>query len=128
MILLNYYYNFKLRGKLMSVFIKIWNFASKHKFICFLGILFTIFNVISSMVPGYITRLIIDDVITNGDIDLLPVLLLFLMLGALFRSASIFFERYFTESFSQNVIMDLKQALYDHMQKLSFNFFNKNKT
>ncbi|MEJ6950558.1 ABC transporter ATP-binding protein [Natronospora cellulosivora (SeqCode)] len=112
----------------MSVFKKIWSFASRHKFICFLGVLFTILNVVSSMVPGYITRLIIDDVITQGNINFLPTLLLVLMIATLLRSTSIFFERYFTESFSQNVLMDLKQEVYDHLQNMSFNFFNKNKT
>ncbi|MFW6281634.1 MAG: ABC transporter ATP-binding protein, partial [bacterium] len=101
---------------------------SKHKIVCILGIIFTILNVVSSMIPGYITRLIIDDVISEGNIDFLPILLLALMITAIFRSSSIFFERYFTEKFSQNVLLDLKQSVYDHLQKMSFNFFNKNKT
>jgi ATP-binding cassette subfamily B protein len=37
-------------------------------------------------------------------------------------------QRFFTEILSQNLLKDLKQALYEKLQKLSFNFYNKNRT
>ena len=37
-------------------------------------------------------------------------------------------ERYFIEYFSQGVVNDLKQSLYDHLQRQTFNFYNQNKT
>ncbi len=112
----------------MSVLKKIWFYANTYKRLFILGIIFTIMNVITSMLPGEITKRIIDDVIRGGNIDLLPILLIALSIVAILRSGSIFFERYFLESFSQSVFMNLKQAVYDQLQRLSFNYFNNNKT
>jgi len=107
---------------------KLWVFTKKYRWQFIAGIVFTILNVLTSMIPGEITKRVVDDVITIGNIYLLPGLLLALLVGSLLRSVSIFLERFFTESFSQGVFNDLKQAVYDHLQRLSFNFFNKNKT
>ncbi|MFW6287348.1 MAG: ABC transporter ATP-binding protein [bacterium] len=112
----------------MDILKKIWGFTKVYKGILILGIMFTIIHVVSSMVPGLITRRLTDEVIKGGQMDLLPGLLIILAIAAIIRSISIFFERFFLESVSQNVLRDLKQAVYDHLQKLSFNFFNHNKT
>lgn len=112
----------------MSVIKKIWFYANTYKRLFIFGIIFTILNVITSMLPGEIIKRIIDDVIKGGTINLLPPLLIALSIVAVLRSGSIFFERYFLESFSQSVFMNLKQAVYDQLQRLSFNYFNNNKT
>ncbi|HLV09565.1 MAG TPA: ABC transporter ATP-binding protein [Halanaerobiales bacterium] len=112
----------------MEIIRKLWVFTKKYRWQFIAGIVFTILNVLTSMIPGEITKRVVDDVITIGNIYLLPGLLLALLVGSLLRSVSIFLERFFTESFSQGVFNDLKQAVYDHLQRLSFNFFNKNKT
>lgn len=112
----------------MHILKKIWIFAKKYKWQFILGIIFTILNVISSMIPGEITKRIVDDVIQEGNTYILPSLLIALSITAILRSSSIFFERFFLEKFSQGVFNDLKLAVYDHLQRLSFNFFNNNNT
>ena len=112
----------------LSTLKKVWLYANKYKWLLILGILITISNVITSMIPGEIIKRIIDDVIKGGNIDYLPPLLITLSIVAILRSGSIFYERYFLASFSQRVFMNLKQAVYDHLQGLSFNYFNNNKT
>ena len=112
----------------MYILKKIWKYTEKYKWFFILAILFSILNVIIAMVPGKLTQILVDDVIRGSNLTLLPGLLLGFFLAATFRSLFIFGERYFVEFFSQSVFNDLKQAVYDHLQKLSFNFFNRNKT
>ncbi len=112
----------------MSTLKKIWLYANKYKWLFILGILFVILNVITSMIPGEIIKRIVDDVIRGGNIDYLTPLLIVLSIVAVLRSGCVFFERYFLEGFSQSVFMNLKQSVYDHLQCLSFNYFNSNKT
>lgn len=112
----------------MVVFRKLWAFVKVYKWQLYLGIFFTIMNVVTSMIPGEITQRIVDDVIRSGNTAILLVLLAALTVTSLFRAGSIFLERLFMESVSQGVFNDLKQAFYEHLQKLSFNFFNKNRT
>ncbi|MFW6270731.1 MAG: ABC transporter ATP-binding protein [Bacillota bacterium] len=112
----------------MDILKKLWQYARHYQFLLYAGIIILIFNIALSMVPGYINRKVIDEVITGGKIDILPRLLLILIIITVLRSTFKILERLFLEKFSQNTLLDLKQNLYDHLQKLSFNFFNKNKT
>lgn len=112
----------------MEILKKIWGFTNVYKGMLVLGIISTIIHVVSSMVPGVITQQLTDEVIKGGQLEILPTLLTVLAIAAIIRSVSIFFERFFLESVSQNVLRDLKQAVYDHLQKLSFDYFNNNKT
>ncbi len=112
----------------MDIFKKLWNYASSYQLLLYSGIVVLIINIGLSMVPGYLNRRIIDDVITEGNVNLLPQLLLFLIIVTVMRAVLKFIERYSLEKFSQNTLRDLKQKLYDHLQEMSFDFFNKNKT
>ena len=107
---------------------KLWNYLRRYKFYLFTGLLFIIFNVLLSMIPGYLNRRIIDDVINGQKIELLLGFLAVYLAANLLRAAVIMVHRYYTESLSQNILRDLKQDLYDHLQKMSFNFFNHNRT
>lgn len=112
----------------MLIIKKLWRFTGRYKWLLLAGVLFTILNVVTSMIPGYINRKIIDDVIVGSDTGILPGLLVSLFIVYIFRSLSVFFERYFLERFSQDTLRDMKQGVYDHLQKLSFNYFNNTRT
>lgn len=107
---------------------KLFLYVKKYKLFFFGGLLFIILNVVFSMAPGYLNRRIIDDVITGQQINLLFGFLVAYVVANFLRSAAIMGQRFFTESLSQNLLRDLKQDLYDHLQKLSFNFFNDTRT
>ncbi|PTW00853.1 ATP-binding cassette subfamily B protein [Halanaerobium saccharolyticum] len=107
---------------------KLWNYVRNYKLYLIVGLIFIIFNVLLSMIPGYLNRRIIDDVITAGKMELLFGFLVAYIIANLLRATVIMVHRYYTESLSQNILRDLKQDLYDHLQKLSFNFFNHNRT
>src|SRR6056297_583656 len=107
---------------------KLWNYVRDYKFYLFTGLVFIIFNVLLSMIPGYLSRRIIDDVINARQMELLAGFLAAYIIANLLRAGVIMVHRYYTESLSQNILRDLKQDLYEHLQKMSFNFFNHNRT
>ncbi|MGM0369017.1 MAG: ABC transporter ATP-binding protein [Bacillota bacterium] len=112
----------------MNVLKKIWGYVKNYKLIFYSGILFIILNVLTSMVPGYLNRKIIDQVIRGSKTELLAGFLIAYMVATVLRSIFIFVQRYCTERVSQNLIRDLKQEVYDHLQEMSFNFFNNTRT
>ncbi|MFW6278766.1 MAG: ABC transporter ATP-binding protein [Bacillota bacterium] len=112
----------------MFVFKRIWKLARVYRLLLFSGIIVLILNIALSLIPGFINRSIIDDVINAGEIELLPRLLLFLIVVTAFRSLFIYLERILLEKFSQKTLLDLKQKLFDHLQKMSFNFYNNHRT
>ncbi|NLJ84008.1 MAG: ABC transporter ATP-binding protein [Halanaerobiaceae bacterium] len=112
----------------MYILKRIWKYTQKYKWFFVFALIFSTLNVVIALVPGKITQVLIDDVIRGDNISLLPMLLLGFFLAASIRSLSIMGERYFIEYFSQGVVNDLKQSLYDHLQRQTFNFYNQNKT
>lgn len=107
---------------------KLWAYLKNYRLYFFGALIFIILNVVFSMIPGYLNRRIIDDVIRDQQLKLLFSLLTAYVTATLLRSIAIMLQRFFTESLSQNLLKDLKQALYEKLQKLSFNFYNKNRT
>jgi ATP-binding cassette subfamily B protein len=107
---------------------KLWNYVRNYKLYLFAALIFIIFNVLFSMIPGYLNRRIIDDVINGQKMELLAGFLVAYVIANLLRATVIMVHRYYTESLSQNILRDLKQDLYNHLQQLSFNYFNHNRT
>ncbi|SFL70139.1 ABC transporter ATP-binding protein [Halanaerobium salsuginis] len=107
---------------------KLWAYLKNYRLYFFAALIFIILNVVFSMIPGYLNRRIIDDVIRGQQLKLLFSLLTAYVIATLLRSIAIMLQRFFTEILSQNLLKDLKQALYEKLQKLSFNFYNKNRT
>jgi len=116
---------------------KLYAFARPHYPRMFLGILLALTGVAAALVPPAVAKRIVDTLFTEE--MLAPdktseawrqlILFILIMLGAvIIRSVSIFLRNIALEGFGQKVIKDLKQALYDHLQSLSFDFFHKNRT
>ncbi|MBN2625610.1 MAG: hypothetical protein JXA95_03000, partial [Spirochaetales bacterium] len=116
---------------------KLYAFACPHYPRMFLGILLALTGVAAALVPPAVAKRIVDTLFTEE--MLAPdktseawrqlILFILIMLGAvIIRSVSIFLRNIALEGFGQKVIKDLKQALYDHLQSLSFDFFHKNRT
>ena len=101
-----------------------------------LGIVATITGVSAAMLPPYFVRLVVDDVfrasVADGEFAsrwrLLLLLIMGIAAGTLVRAGSIFCKNLLLETFSQRVIRDLRQKLYDHIQSLSFHFFHNTRT
>jgi len=89
---------------ILSTLKKVWLYANKYKWLLILGIIFTILNVITSMIPGEIIKRIVDDVIKGGNIDYLPPLLIALSIVAVLRSGSIFMRDIFWQAFHKEFL------------------------
>lgn len=115
---------------------KLFPFVRRHRAWLAFGIACTIVGVLAAMVPPYLIRIVVDDIIrasaADGDYSTRWRLLVLLLAGVaaatLVRAASIFGKNMLIETFSQRVLRDLKQSVFDHIQGLSFHFFNKTRT
>ena len=112
-------------------------FARPHYPRLVLGVLLALCGVASALVPPAVAKRIVDTVFTEEKLNPayyeegwhnLTVLILVMLAAVLGRSLSIFFRNILLESFGQKVVKDLKQTLYNHLQKLSFDFFHQNRT
>jgi ATP-binding cassette subfamily B protein len=84
--------------------------------------------VLSGLAVPYLVKVAIDTGIQAGDLDVLNlVVVAFLFVSAVNLGAS-YAQTYLTSWVGEHVILDLRRALFAHIQKLSMDFFSRQKT
>ncbi len=82
----------------------------------------------AGLVPPWFIRYGIDSHILEGRTDMLWVIGLAMVGIVLVKGLFDFLKRYLSEVVAQNVIHDLRTALYRHLNKLSFSFYDASRT
>lgn len=91
---------------------------------------FILVNVISmmSLVTPLLTERIIDEFIPNADFQGITLYAILVLGVSTARALVTFSQRYNIEYTAQKVIYDVRNRLYQHLQTLSFSFFDQNRT
>ena len=85
-------------------------------------------SIVLDMFNPYLVGRIIDRVITNGDMPYLKTALLALAGISIGRAIFGYSKEYGFDVASSKVVLNLRKNLFDHIQKLSFSFFDENNT
>lgn len=78
-------------------------------------------------IPQFI-RLVIDRAIVGGQAFYLPWMALGVVLVTVLKGIFSFIERFFMERVSQKVVYNLRNDLYNHLQRMSFSYFDSAQT
>ncbi len=94
-------------------------YIKKH----FLKLLFAIiFMLISSglnILPPYLFKTVVDDVLISKNVAMLNIICGAIVLIFGLKAVSTYFQRYLMTQAGQSIVMDIRIALYDHMQRMS---------
>lgn len=85
-------------------------------------------SIFLDMLAPMITSSIIDDVIVGGKIELLMRLLLSLVGIGVARAGFQYMKEFIFDTASVNIACDMRRNLFQHIQKLSLQYFDKNNT
>lgn len=101
---------------------------SKYKLFLLIPISAMILGITADMFLPRLTRILIDDVFTSNNHELLyPVILS--MLGIyIFRTISIYLKEFLFDKVGVNIMGDIKKDLFGHIQKMHFGYFDKKNT
>ena len=77
-------------------------------------------------VRPYFTKIAVDQNIAQGDRDGLLVTILLFLAVLLFRVVIQYFSAYLTQWIGQRTIFDLRMEIFEHLQRLSLRFYDKN--
>ena len=83
--------------------------------------------VLSLSVPQFI-RLVVDEAILGGRVSLFPWIAGGIIFVTVIKGIFSFFQRYLMERVAQRIIYDLRNRLYDHLQHLSFSYYENTQT
>lgn len=84
-------------------------------------------SALNQAVP-YLTRVLIDDVLTEQNFSLFYVVIALLIAIYVMKAAFIGVRTYLMQFVGQRVTMDLRSEVYSHIQKLSMNYYDTNRT
>jgi ATP-binding cassette, subfamily B, multidrug efflux pump len=109
-----------------GLFKRMFLYTRPYKHIMFAAVILIIVAAFLQLIGPYLTKLAIDQYIRVGDYDGLTLIVL-LYLGILVITFVIqYAQSYITQYLGQKLMYDLRSQIFDHLQKLSLSFFDKN--
>jgi ATP-binding cassette subfamily B protein len=81
-----------------------------------------------AMIPPYISGLIVDQVMKNGDVRRLSGFLLIIIVSVILKSIFRYLYLMIFEFTSQNVVFKIREDMYKKLLSMDFKFFDKTKT
>ncbi len=85
-------------------------------------------STVLSLPQPVVLKLLIDDVLLAGNLPMLHLLLAGLFGIYILQNAVGFGQRYLTGAIGQRLLVDVRQQIYDHLQRLSPGFFDDAQT
>ncbi len=107
---------------------KISKYILKYWFAYTIAILCIVIAVSLDMLSPQVTKRIIDNVIIGGDMDLLPKLLIMIFIIGIGRCIFQYLKELIFDLVSSRISLNIRKDLFNHIQGLSLNFFDKNNT
>ncbi|NLW50490.1 MAG: ABC transporter ATP-binding protein [Candidatus Brocadiaceae bacterium] len=99
-----------------------------YKWLALLGLSLTFVITGLGLTPPYLTKTLIDKVITPANLSLFPVIVLALVGSHVGSAAVSMFRMYLMQWLGNRVLLDLRVELYDHLQMLRLSYYNRNQT
>ena len=111
----------------MDVIKRLYRMLSKYRGKIFLALFLQLVVIATRMVAPFLTKSVINDVIPAADIALLTPLCAGLLVLAVARGLSGFFRGMLLEKVSQDFVFDLRTGLYNHLQEMPYEFYDKHR-
>lgn len=107
---------------------RLWKLIQKQWWTYLLAIAAMLSAIVLDMYNPYFVGQIVDKVILNGETSFLKTALLALAVITAGRAVLGYSKEYGFDISSSKVIVNLRKQLFDHIQRLSFSFFDENNT
>ncbi|MCX7710465.1 MAG: ABC transporter ATP-binding protein/permease [Clostridia bacterium] len=103
-------------------------FMKKNLWCYVIGVSAMIASITLDMFSPYLMKIIVDDVIQKGNLNLFKWLLGGLAGITISRAFLGYLKEYMFDYSSSDIIVSLRKSMFDHIQRLSFSFFDRTNT
>lgn len=117
--------NCKGKGKMFSKFAK---YALPYKVQLIICMVLSVFTTGMSLVPPYITGIMVDDVLPSGKMNMLIRMILVLLGVYLLQYSVSAYRAYLLRLTGDKIVMSLKKDIYEKAQYLPMSFYDKTST
>ncbi|MBQ6434613.1 MAG: ABC transporter ATP-binding protein [Synergistaceae bacterium] len=94
-------------------------YTKKYWHKIFLAVIFMLLSSGLNILPPYLFKTVVDDVLISKNFFMLNVICISIILIFGLKAVTLYFQRYFMNEAGQSVVMDIRIDLYDHMQRMS---------
>jgi len=112
----------------IKLFKRIFTYFSPYKVRIFIAIAGMIIVALSDAALAYIVKPVLNDVFIKTDLKMLAIVPVALVLLYLFKGIFRYIQAYLMGYVGQRVIMDIRNRMYEHYQRLSLDYFAANQT
>ncbi len=110
----------------LGTFVRLLGFLRPYRLSVAASVVLAIGSQVCAMTIPWLTEQIIDDAIAEQDGQLLAMLVAFVALVGLAKALFMVGRRFIAGKQALGVEYDMRNALYGHLQRLSFRFFDRN--
>jgi ATP-binding cassette subfamily B multidrug efflux pump len=107
---------------------RIFNYVWKYKALIIVPSIAMLVSIIIDLFNPYLVKVLVDRVIKNRETELLAYILIGIAGIAISRSTLGYVKEYLFDVLSAKINIDIKQELFDHIQSLSFSYFDNMNT
>lgn len=94
----------------------------------FLAVVFMLLSSALNTLPPYLFKSVVDDVLISRNIFMLNVICIAVVAIFGAKAVTMYLQRYFMNEAGQGVVMDIRNALYDHMMRMKLGIINAART
>ena len=116
------------KPKLSKVMPEIWKLVKPRKWLIGGSFLIMIVNRATSLVLPGSTKFLIDNVMTKGQLKLLPVIVSVVVAATILQGLTSYALTQLLSKAGQRLITDLRKQVQSHIGRLSVSFFDENRT
>lgn len=112
----------------VEIFRQLKEYYWRYRYLGLASLIFVVLTSALGLVSPHILRLLVDQVMILGHYHKLPYLALGVIGVAVIQGACRYGRRYLGHVFGSNSVSDLRNALYDKLQSLSFHYYDTART
>lgn len=112
----------------MSLYLRLLMYVKPYLFRIVLAVFCIIFAAAANLYVPWIIKDVIDDVLATKDMVMLNIIAGGIIVVFLFRGIFFYGQTYLMAYVGQRVIIDIREALYRHLQRLSLSYFESRRT
>lgn len=103
-------------------------YTRKYRLKIFLAVIFMLASSGLNVIPPYLFKSVVDDVLISKNIFMLNVIcgLVVIIFGV--KAVTMYLQRYCMNEAGQGVVMDIRNALYDHMMRMKLSTIYASRT
>ncbi|TYQ16060.1 UNVERIFIED_CONTAM: ATP-binding cassette subfamily B protein [Acetivibrio alkalicellulosi] len=104
------------------------SYMKRYKLFYVIALLMISGSITLDMFNPYLIKRIVDEVIIDGQVHLFSMIITALVAITISRSIFGYIKEYSFDLSASRIIMELRQDMFNHIQKLSFSYFDKTNT